>query len=121
MSNQKARAPEDLTRMFVEAANRGDAEAVAELYELDAVMAYPPGELTRGRDAIRILWSKAFARRPHFELEDSLPPLAVDEIALTATLAKDGAGVRVQVVRRQPDGSWLRLIDTPELEQIPFG
>jgi hypothetical protein len=38
-------------------------------------------------------------------------------IALTATVAKDGAGARAQVVRRQPDGSWLRLLDQPELTQ----
>lgn len=119
MSNQKAREPEDLTRLFVEAANRGDAEAVADLYETDAVMAYPPGEVTSGRDAIRILWKKALAGSPHFELEDSLPTLAVGDVALTATFANDGAGVRVQVVRRQPDGSWLRVIDRPELLQVP--
>ncbi|MGA9775264.1 MAG: hypothetical protein WBU92_05020 [Candidatus Dormiibacterota bacterium] len=32
----------------------------------------------------------------------------------------DGIGVRVQVVRRQPDGSWLRVIDVPEMApQLP--
>ena len=35
--------------------------------------------------------------------------------ALTATVARDGTGVRVQVARRQPDGNWLRLLDQPEL------
>jgi hypothetical protein len=27
--------------------------------------------------------------------------------------SKDEAGARAQVVRRQPDGSWLRLLDQP--------
>jgi hypothetical protein len=27
---------------------------------------------------------------------------------------KDGTSARAQVVRRQPDGSWLRLLDQPE-------
>jgi hypothetical protein len=27
----------------------------------------------------------------------------------------DGAGVRAQVVRRQADGTWLRLLDQPEV------
>ena len=117
MSWQKAREPEELTKIFVEAANRRDAEAIAELYETSAVMAYPPGAMTVGRDAIRILWEKVLANSPHFEPEEPLPTLTVGDIALTSTLAKDGAGVRVQVVRRQPDGSWLRVIDQPELLQ----
>lgn len=35
--------------------------------------------------------------------------------AFTSTPPKDGAGARAQVVRRQPDGSWLRILDQPEL------
>jgi hypothetical protein len=31
---------------------------------------------------------------------------------------KDGAGARAQVARRQPDGSWLRLLDHPELGRL---
>ncbi|HEY2522844.1 MAG TPA: nuclear transport factor 2 family protein [Streptosporangiaceae bacterium] len=80
----KALKPEDLTRLFVAAANRGDAAGIASLYEEDAVMAYPPGGQTVGR------------------------------AAMTTTVARDGAGARAQVVRRQPDDSWQRLLDQPE-------
>ena len=52
---EKAHAPEDLTRLFVQRANAGDAAGVAALYEDDAVMAYPPGDQTVGREAIRRL------------------------------------------------------------------
>jgi hypothetical protein len=38
---EKANQPEDLTRLFVERANNGDAAGIAELYEEEAVMAYP--------------------------------------------------------------------------------
>jgi ketosteroid isomerase-like protein len=110
----KAAKPEDLTRLFVEAANRGDAAGVAALYEENAVMAYPPGRETVGRAAIGLLWEKVLANAPHFEPENPLPTLVSGDIALTATMAKDGAGARAQVVRRQPDGSWLRLLDQPE-------
>ena len=41
---EKAMRPEDITRLFVERSNAGDAAGVAALYEEDAVMAYPPGE-----------------------------------------------------------------------------
>ena len=112
--HEKAWQPEDLTRLFVERANAGDAAGIAALYEEQAVMAYPPGSRTVGRAAIRELWEKVLANRPKFEPEPPLPTLVSGEIALTTTAPKDGAGARAQVVRRQPDGSWLRLLDQPE-------
>ncbi len=105
---------EDLTRLFVERANSGDAAGIAALYEEHAVMAYPPGSQTAGRDAIRALWEKVLANAPHFEQEPPLPTLISGDIALTATAPKDGAGARAHVARRQPDGTWLRLLDQPE-------
>jgi len=100
--------------MFVEAANAGDAAGVAALYEEQAVMAYPPGGQTVGREAIRALWEKVLATGPRFEPEEPLAALVSGDIALTATVAKDGSGARAQVVRRQADGTWLRLLDLPE-------
>jgi len=83
--NERALKPEDLTRLFVERSNAGDAEGVAELYEEQAVMAYPPGSQTVGRDAIRGLWEKVLANAPHFEQEPPLPTLTSGDIALTST------------------------------------
>lgn len=114
---EKAMKPEDLTRLFVHCANAGDAAGIAALYEQEAVMAYPPGAVTVGRDAIRELWEKVLANAPHFEPELPLPTLVSGDIALTSTPPRDGAGARAQVVRRQPDGSWLRLLDQPEFQQ----
>jgi ketosteroid isomerase-like protein len=112
--HEKAMTPEDITRLFVQRSNAGDAAGVAALYELNAVMAYPPGGQTVGRDAIQALWQNVLAKAPHFEPEQPLPTLVSGDIALTSTPPKDGAGARAQVVRRQPDGSWLRLLDQPE-------
>jgi ketosteroid isomerase-like protein len=106
--------PEDLTRLFVERANAGDAEGIAAPYEEEAVMAYPPGSVTVGRQAIRELWEKVLEHAPHFEEESPLPTLISGDLALTSTIAKDGAGARAQVVRRQSDGTWQRLLDQPE-------
>jgi ketosteroid isomerase-like protein len=111
---EKAMRPEDITRLFVERANAKDAAGLAALYEEDAVMAYPPGAATAGREAIRDLWEKLLPRMPRFAPEEPLPALVSGDIALTATVAKDGTGARAQVARRQPDGSWLRLLDLPE-------
>ncbi len=109
-----AQTPEDLTRLFVERANAGDAEGVALLYEENAVMAYPPGSMTVGRDAIRELFEQFLAKAPRFTPEPPLPTLVNGELALTSTPPSDGAGARAQVVRRQPDGTWLRVLDQPE-------
>ena len=113
-AREKAMTPEDLTRLFVERSNAGDADGVAALYEEHAVLAYPPGSQTTGREAIRALWAAVLAGRPHFEPETPLPTLISGELALTSTPPRDGAGARAQVVRRQPDGSWLRVLDQPE-------
>ncbi len=118
-TREKAATPEDLTRLFVERSNAGDADGVAELYEPDAVMAYPPGQLTIGREAIRDLWQSVLTHRPHFTPEPPLPTLIRGDIALTSTPPRDGAGARAQVVRRQADGSWLRVLDQPEFISRP--
>jgi ketosteroid isomerase-like protein len=112
---EKAMTPEDLTRLFVQRANAKDADGIAALYEPEAVMAYPPGQQTAGRAAIREFWAKALPNMPRFEPEPPLPTLLSGDIALTSTPPRDGAGARAQVARRQADGSWLRLLDYPEL------
>jgi len=61
------------------------------------------------------LWEKVLAGGPRFEPEEPLAALVSGDIALTATVAADGAGARAQVCRRQSDGTWLRMLDLPEL------
>jgi uncharacterized protein (TIGR02246 family) len=111
---ERATTPEDLTRLFVERANAGDAEGLAALYEPDAVVAYPPGQLTVGRAAIQALYERMLAATLQFRPETPLPTLQIGDLALTATPALDAAGARAQVVRRQPDGTWLRVLDRPD-------
>ncbi len=110
-----ATEPEDLARLFVERANAGDAEGLAELYERDAVLAYPPGSRTVGREAIRAVCEQMLAQVSHFELEEPLPTVRNGDLALTSTRPADNTGGRVQLTRRQPDGTWLRVIDRPEI------
>lgn len=110
----RADRPEDLTKLFVARANAGDAAGLAALYEPDATLAYPPGGATKGRPAIQRLYEQMLTKVSRFEPEESLPPLLAGDIALCSTRRRDGNGIRVQVVRRQPDGSWLRVLDWPE-------
>ncbi|MGZ6545124.1 MAG: YybH family protein, partial [Actinomycetota bacterium] len=100
---EPAAEPEDITRLFVERANARDAEGLAALYESDAVLAFPPGQMTVGREAIRAVYEQMVAQNLHFEPEEPLPTLRIDDLALTSTRVRDEAGARSQVVRRQPD------------------
>jgi uncharacterized protein (TIGR02246 family) len=115
---ERATEPEDLTRLFVERANAGDSEGLAALYEEDAVMGFSPGRTTVGREAIREVLEQMLAQVSHFEPEEPLPTLRSGDLALTSTTPKDDAGARAQVVRRQADGSWLRVLDMPEMGKV---
>ena len=115
-SREQAAEPEELARLFVERVNAGDAEGIAELYEPDGVLGFPPGSATVGRRAITAVCEQLIAQpqRPRSELEEALPTLRHGDLALTATRPKDNAGGRTQVARRQADGTWLRIMDRPE-------
>src|SRR5579872_6996482 len=112
---ETARQPEDLARLFVQRALERDAEGLAALYEPDAVLAYPPGQQTVGREAIRGVMEQMLAAAPEFKPEEPLPTVRFGDLALTSTRPADNTGGRVQVARRQPDGSWLRIMDRPEI------
>lgn len=109
-----ARRPEDLAHLFVARANAGDADGLAALYEPDAVLAYPPGQVTQGRQAIRAIYAQMLTLGLNFKEEPQLPAIVLGDLALTSASRADGNGMRVQLAHRQPDGSWLRIIDRPE-------
>jgi ketosteroid isomerase-like protein len=116
VDREPARTPEDLTRLFVERANNRDAEGVAALYAQDAVLAFPPGSVTVGRAAIKAVLEQMLAHATlPFPAEPPLPTVRYGDLALTSTEPSDGTGGRVQVARQQADGTWLRVIDRPEL------
>ncbi len=111
----RANHPDDLRPMFVELVEAGDADGLASLYEPDAVIAFPPGRLSQGRDAIRAIWASIIDAGIPITLEAALPTVICGGVALTSTVRADGTGVRLQVCRRQADGSWQRVIDLPEM------
>jgi hypothetical protein len=79
--------PEEVTRPVAERLNAGDAAGDAALYEPEAVLAYP-----------------ATGRRRAAAIQGvDLDPLGRQHRRARA------------VLRRQPDGSWLRIIDRPEV------
>lgn len=107
---ERALEPEELDRLFLQRANAGDVDGLVALYEPDAVLAFPPGRLTVGAAAIRAVYTELLKGRPRFDGKIR-PAIRHGDIAITSTTRPGNA--TVEVARRQPDGTWLWLIDQP--------
>lgn len=112
--HRPALEPEDLARFFVERANAGDLDGLVALYEPGAVVARSNGSVAVGADEIRALYARMLARKSHFEPVTQAPALRNGDIALTSAVLSDGA-TSAEIARRQPDGSWLWIVDHPIL------
>lgn len=118
-----ARSPEVLDRLFAEALNAGNLDALVALYEPNASLMPEPGKVVVGTEAIREALRGLLAARPTITLKNKLLAQTGD-IALVACkwemtgTGADGAPLKVgsqaaEVARRQPDGTWLFVIDNP--------
>ncbi len=118
-----ARKPEEIHRLFTDAINAGDLNAILALYESTAILVAQPGQIVRGHAAIREALSGYLAMKPRFALQPG-KVLESNDIAILFskwTLTGTGpggstvqlAGQTTDVVRRQKDGSWLMVIDNP--------
>jgi uncharacterized protein (TIGR02246 family) len=116
-------SPEALMHAFTDRVHAGDLDGLVALYEPSAVFEPRPGVVVRGRDAIGQALAELLALRPRMVantvqvLQANDVALVVNEWNLTGT-APDRSEVRrggrsADVVRRQPDGSWLILADKP--------
>jgi uncharacterized protein (TIGR02246 family) len=117
-----ASTPAALHAVLVDAFNRGDVDALMDVYEQDAVVVVPPaGRYVRGRDNIRAAAAAVLALRPHLtSVVDRT--LQTEQVALThahwelvGTDAEGSpmwlAGRGTVVSRRRPDGSWGIVLD----------
>ena len=113
---KRATDAEQVTRLVAERLNAGDVDGIAELYEPDAVLAYPPDRPTRGVDAIRAIYQAMADENVKFATDErQLPTVYFEDLALASTVSGDGKGARVQLLRKQSDGTWKRIIDRPEV------
>lgn len=112
LDREPARQPEDLGRFFVQRANDADLDGLVALYEPGAVLATGPGQAAAGISAIRQELARFLDGRPRLTGE-SQPAVQLGDLALTST-AFDG-GATAEVARRQPDGTWLWVIDQPRI------
>ncbi|MFD4407185.1 YybH family protein [Nocardia sp. NPDC058499] len=116
MTNKKvATEPNDLGKYFVERANAGDVDGLVALYEPNAVLAFPPGEVATGHAEMRKVFEQLVATAPTLSPGRQHLALVSDDLAMTATTLTTGQ-VSVEIARRQQDGSWLWAVDQPVLE-----
>jgi uncharacterized protein (TIGR02246 family) len=115
--------PEALMRGFADRLNAGDLDGLVTLYEPSAVFEPQPGVVVHGHAAIRHALDELLAIGPTITAE-TVQVLAADDLALVVNqwamtgTAPDGTDVRQEgrsadVVRRQPDGRWLVVVDKP--------
>jgi uncharacterized protein (TIGR02246 family) len=120
-----AQNPEQTHALLEAAFNAGDVDAFADVYEEDAALLVPPdGELVVGRDEIRAALAPQFALEQKAARIEVIAKVETDGLALTnahwrlAGTDADGnavelAGSGTIVSRRQPDGTWLIVLDRP--------
>lgn len=108
--HRPAKVPNDLERFFVERANAGDVEGLVALYESNAIVAYGDGEVAIGLRQIRDFFVKFLATRPQLDPSIQAAALCSGDLALTSSRLSNG-DVTAEVARRQPDGSWLWVVD----------
>jgi ketosteroid isomerase-like protein len=122
----QANTPEDLGRLVGEAVTSGDIDAVLSLYEPDATFAIPrafgEGSVT-GLDGLREAFDGVLAMSPKLVVNAEKTLLSGDTALVTGSWTLkgrdadgndiDAGGRYADVVRRQPDGSWLFVIDNP--------
>jgi len=118
-----ARSPDEVPLLFAEAFTAHDLQSAIALYEPQAALVPQPGEIVTGTEAIREVLSAFFAMEPAFDLEVRKVFRAGDIALVFADWSLTGTGPEGEtvsmsgqtsdVLRQQPDGSWLFVIDNP--------
>ena len=78
-----------------------------------AVLAFPAGHTSTGHQAIRELYEGMLSARSSFPPGEQRRAIRNGDLALTSTHLP--GQITAEVARRQPDGSWLWLIDQPDV------
>ncbi len=118
-----ARKPEEVHRLFSDALNAGQIDALMALYEPGASLVPEPGQLVTGTEAIRRALGAFLAMKPTITVGTRKSIQAGDIALLYSTWSLRGtgpdgkavtmAGQGTEVVRQQPDGTWRLVVDNP--------
>lgn len=107
----------------VKSRNDGDLATYLSCYETDATIVIQPGTVASGQDGLRGFFAFFTSLKPIFTvvrrefIEGSHVTLHMSDWTLTGN---DGSGQQIawtgrttDVLRKQPDGSWLVSLDNP--------
>ena len=118
-----AHEPGDVHTQFFDAFNAKDVETLASLYEPDALLVMPGGATLAGIDAIKKALEMGVGSGRSFRHESQVVHESGDIAVLDCKstvidTAADGtvtehSGASIEIVRRQPDGTWRFVIDVP--------
>jgi ketosteroid isomerase-like protein len=113
----------DTVSQLIEAINGGNLEAALALYEPKASLVAEPGKVARGTAALREALAGFIALKPTLTSEQHQMVEAGDVVLYLSRWSLRGtgpdgnevkmAGRSSDVLRRQPDGTWLIAIDNP--------
>jgi|SRR5215510_15180907 len=119
-----AKTPAQLHEAFVQHFNNADLDSLISLYEPMATLLPFPADPVSGHAAIRNILGQFLALKGHMDLKIDRIILAQDIALLFSSWTLNGtgpdgtavatAGQTSDVARRQPDGSWLFVIDNPQ-------
>jgi uncharacterized protein (TIGR02246 family) len=119
-----ARTPEEMSKVLTDLFNAGDLDGIAALYEPKALMVAEPGRVISGQAQIRELYERFMAGKGQLAITprqvlvvEGDVALVTDSWQITGTnpdgSAMSASGRSAMVLRRQPDGSWLYVVDDP--------
>lgn len=115
--------PSELHALFLAGAQAKDSDALLALYEDGGVHPDLDGNVLSGREELRAFFDSLLASVDTFE-GGTRKVLVAGDLALTSATWKatiklpDGTvtevgGTTAEVSRRQPDGTWLMVLDDP--------
>jgi uncharacterized protein (TIGR02246 family) len=115
--------PEDWPSQFTKHLNAGDLDAVVELYAADARFVSPDGGTIVGRDKIRDVLAGLIKGKTRLEGR-VIRAVTVGDTAILYTdfegttvdasgKASDMRSKAIEVLRRQPDGTWRLIVGDP--------
>lgn len=118
---RRAETPEEVARLFTEYLQAGDLDGLVSLYEPNAHFVAARGLLLVGTVAIREALRQMIDSGARLWLEPC-NIRRVDDLALVSNIAtvteatpeaKPVTSTTTEILRRQPNGGWLRILDDP--------
>jgi uncharacterized protein (TIGR02246 family) len=118
-----AQKPEEVDALFEKCVNEGNLEALVDLYERQATLCIPPGQVAVGTEAIRTALKTMFDIG--FQVKCNVTQtFTAGDIAATyndwtgTAKGSNGeeitfSGKAIEICHRQPDGTWKFAIDDP--------